>query len=529
MQVMDDVLGNGLAGLQLRDYLGIARRRRWWIIFPATAFFVATVVAVSQVPNMYRSETVILVDPQKVPEGLVRSPVSGEPMDRLSTIRQLVSSPTKLLGLMDKLSLYPQLKTQREREGAVAEMQKSISIDVADYGGQRMSAFKIAYASHSPQEAAKVANGIAGMVIQDNLSARAQAFNGAEQFLDSALEDTKKQLEAKEQEVNRIKTEYVMDLPESKQFHLEALNSLRNQLRESEDRVNQDRQEKLYLETTANVVAPPTVDLDSGESQTASSPYQAAIQKSEAKLAELQVRYGPEYPDVQKLQKDIKELKAKAAEEAKNQPEPMQQADPSEIAKRALHKNPVVQAQITKLEEEISDEKKRQANLQPEIDFHMSKLQREPIFQQQIEGLMRDYDTLRQHYNRMLDQKLTADMAQQLENRQQGERFVPLDQAKVPLHPASPNRPLFSFAGLVAGLLGGLVLAVGVEMNDESVRTENEAARIFGKPMLGGIPRIASAQELKSIRIRMFGALLGTVAASAVFGFVISIVSKRFL
>ncbi|HKV25968.1 MAG TPA: Wzz/FepE/Etk N-terminal domain-containing protein [Candidatus Acidoferrum sp.] len=529
VQPIDSSLAKSLEGLQLRDYWEVVCRRKWWIVFPAIACFIATVVAVSQIPNMYHSETVILVDPQKVPDSLVQSPVSGGAVDRLSTIRQLTSSPSRLLMLMDKLGLYPELKTPAAREAAIPKMQKNISIDVADYGGQRMSAFKIGFSSHSPVEAAKAANAIAAMVIEDNLKARAQAFNGAEQFLDSELDSTKKQLEAKETEVQRIRTQYVMDLPESKQFHLEALNNLHSQLRDSEDRVNQARQELVYLQTTASVVAPPTVDVDSGTAPSM-SPYQGAIQKAEAQLAQLELRYGPEYPDVRKQKEALNELKAKAAQEAKaRQADGPPQEDPLELAKRAQHKNPVVQAQVTKLEQEISDEKKRQADIQPEIDFHMSKLQREPIFQEQIAGLMRDYDTLRQHYNHLLDQKLTADMAMQLENRQQGERFVPLDEAPVPRRPSSPNRPLFSFAGLIAGLLGGFVLALTVEMNDESVRNETEAIRIVGKPILGGIPRIVSAQEKQSLYVRLAGAVAVTIVASAALGYVVSIVSKRFL
>lgn len=525
---MDDSLTNALGGMQLRDYLSLVQRRRWWIIVPAIGLFVATTVIAWRIPNTYRSETVILVDPQKVPDSLVQSPVSGGVADRLSTIRQLATSPTRLQLLIDKLDLYPEFRLSHDPERGIASMQKNINIEVADSGGQRLSAFKIAYYARTPQEAALVANELAKMVIEDNLQARTQAFSGAEKFLDGELEDTKKQLEAKENEVQRIKTQYVMDLPESKQFHLEALNSLRAQLRASQDRVNQDKQEKVYLESTMNGAgAPPTVDLDSGTGA-ATSPYQATIQRDESKLAEMLARYGPQYPDVRKLRNEIAALKAQAAQDAKEQPV-QEQEDPIKVARRARHNNPVVQAQITKLDQEIAEETKRQADIQPEIEFHVSKLQREPIFEQQIAGLMRDYDSLRGHYNRLLDKKLSADMALQLENRQQGERFVALDEAPIPQRPAGPNRPLFSLAGLIGGLLGGFALAMVIDMSDESVRTEAEAARIFGKPVLSGIPRIVSAHELRMSRLRVIATLTGTVIVSAALGLLVSMVSGRFL
>lgn len=523
-QSSDLSVAEALGGLQLRDYIDIARRRKWWIIISAVAVFVATTVAVTRTPNIYRSETVIIVDPQKVSDNVVQSTVSSGVADRLSTIRQLATSPTRLKMIIDKLNLYPELTSNHNNQAAVARMQKNIAIEVADSGGQRLSAFKIAFSARTPATAAAVANELGAMVIKDNLQARQQAFTGAEEFLDSELQETKQQLEQKETEVQRIKSQYVMDLPESKQFHLEALNSLRNQLRASQDRVNQDKQEKVYLQSTMGGANPPTVDLDATATQT-SSPYQSAIQKDETKLMELQARYGPQYPDVRKLQDEISSLKAKAAQEAKDQPVP-EPVDQEKLAQRARHANPVVQAQLNKLDQEIEDETRRQAEMDPQITMHMSKLEHEPVFEQQISGMMRDYDTLSAHYNRLLDKKLSAQMALELETRQQGERFVILDQAPVPQAPAGPNRPLFALAGLIGGVLGGLGLAMLVEMTDESVRSEREAAQILGKSVLVGIPLIRAPKERVRGYLVAAGAVTGTALAAAIIGFVIPLVLK---
>src|SRR5258708_38644006 len=94
------------------------------------------------------------------------------------------------------------------------------------------------------------------MVMHDNLKARAQQFSGTAEFLDNELQSVKKQLEEKENEVQRIKSQNVTDLPESKQFHLEALNGLRNQQRVSQDRANQLQQSKTYFQSAMNVHAP---------------------------------------------------------------------------------------------------------------------------------------------------------------------------------------------------------------------------------------------------------------------------------
>ena len=514
-QLPDESFANALGGFQLRDYLDLARRRKWWIILASTAFFVATAVAVFRMPNVYRSQTVILVDPQKVPDSYVPSTVSGGIADRLTTIRQLATSPTRLRVIIDKLNLYPALR-ETNPEAAVAAMESNIHIEIADQGGQRLSAFTIAFYSKSPDEAAAVANSLGAMVIQDNVKAREQTVSGAEEFLDNQLQETKKQLEDKENEVQRIKTQYLLDLPESKQYHLEALSSLRNQLTASQDRVNQNKQEIMYLQSTANNGAPPTIDLDPID-PAGSSPYQSTIQKDQERLAELQARYGPQFPDVRKLKNEIASLKAKAAEEDQSNTVPAT-PDPAKLAERALHHNPVVESQITRLQQEIDDETKKQSSIEPQIAEHVSQLQREPIFDQQIAGLMRDYDTLRTHYNSLLDKKIAAQMSMQLEEQDRGERFEILDQAPVPHTPISPNRPLFIMAGLIGGLVAGFVLAVIVEMTDESVRSEREAAQIFHSAVLISVPQIFTPKQRLRMSALGAGALILTVAVAVVVG-----------
>jgi len=74
-----------------------------------------------------------------------------------------------------------------------------------------------------------------------------------------------------------------------------------------------------------------------------------------------------------------------------------------------------------------------------------------------------------------------------------------------------------------------IALAAFAELNDESVRTESEAARIFGKPVLSGIPLVVTREEHRLSRLKAFAMVTGTLVGSAVLGFVFSIVSGRFL
>ena len=63
----------GFGEMSLQDYLALAKRRKFWFIFPALAVMIAIAVMAWRLPNIYRAEAIILVQPQKVPASYVES------------------------------------------------------------------------------------------------------------------------------------------------------------------------------------------------------------------------------------------------------------------------------------------------------------------------------------------------------------------------------------------------------------------------------------------------------------------------
>jgi succinoglycan biosynthesis transport protein ExoP len=511
-----------LEEIQVDKYIGILRRRKWWIIITTTALFVATVVVAVRLPNFYRAQTVILLDPQKVPDSYVPATGNMTVTDRLSTIRQEVMSPTRLKQVLEQSGLYSKEIAEGQEDAIVQKFLKSIQLEVVDAGGSRSSAFQIGFTGATPEEAAFVPNKLASMVIANSVQAGVEHSSDTAEFLESELQKTKKELEQKESEMGRIKSTYIMDLPESKQFHLEALTTLRNQLQANQDRVSRDQQEKMLLQSSMGSTNS-TVDLDGDSSGAVSSPEEGQLDKLESHLADLRGRYGPSHPDVRKTQNEIDRLKAKIAGEQKDTPTPVEAARPVHHASS----NPVVTAKITQLEKDIDEQTKLQKPLEDQIAFHSSKLEREPIFEQQLAGLMRDYDTLRAHYNHLLDKKLSADMYTSLVTHEQGERFEILDPAIVPKKPFGPNRFMYGLVALLSGLLGGAGLAFVMEMADPTVRNEQEATDIMGKGVVVGIPAIITPTQARSRQFRAVGALALTIVSAGIIGLAISYVLGR--
>src|SRR5690348_874919 len=91
-----------------RDALVILRRRFWLLVVPFAVVSAGTAIGARRLPDRYRSEAVILVVPQQVPESYVKSTVTTRIEDRLDSIQQQILSRTRLERIIEEMNLYPQ-------------------------------------------------------------------------------------------------------------------------------------------------------------------------------------------------------------------------------------------------------------------------------------------------------------------------------------------------------------------------------------------------------------------------------------
>lgn len=147
-----------------------------------------------------------------------------------------------------------------------------------------------------------------------------------------------------------------------------------------------------------------------------------------------------------------------------------------------------LEAQVALAAREIQHlESRRQQVIQDAADIQ-SRLQKLPIREQQLAAITRDYDTSRASYQSLLDKKLAADVAANMERWQKAERFVMLDAARVPEKPIRPKRTLLTAAGSAMALLAAAGLALLLELRKNVVLGEWELPA--GTTILGRVPRM---------------------------------------
>src|SRR6266540_2256434 len=114
--------------LGFSDYVAIARRRVWLIVIPTLLLPVLAYLGSLKIPNRYTSQTLVLVEQQKVPDNFVKAVVMEEVNQRLLTMQEQILSRTRLQPVMEKYSLYRDQLGKVPIEDVLEQMRKAIAI-----------------------------------------------------------------------------------------------------------------------------------------------------------------------------------------------------------------------------------------------------------------------------------------------------------------------------------------------------------------------------------------------------------------
>jgi uncharacterized protein involved in exopolysaccharide biosynthesis len=138
-----------------------------------------------------------------------------------------------------------------------------------------------------------------------------------------------------------------------------------------------------------------------------------------------------------------------------------------------------------------------------DISRTQGRLENVPTVEQELLGLTRDYDNIKNSYDSLLDKRLNARLYENLEKSQQGERFTILEKALAPTAPYGPNKLLVLGLGLIAGALLGLLSALLRERSDPTYLDAQSLQQAFpGLPLLATIPVFQGAESARRIRRR---------------------------
>ena len=481
------------------DYLRIAWRRKWIILVPFVVVAIGTFVVVQRLPNRYRSETTILVVPQRVPDTYVRSTVTATIDDRLRSLREQILSRSRLERIIEAHNLYFELRLTKSLEDVVERMRADIEVDSMKGG----TSFVIAYTSGDAQVARAVTETLATMFIEENVRDRVVLADGTSQFLESQLEDARGRLIAHEKKLEEYRERYAGELPSQLDTNIQIARNTELRVQALGESINRDRDRKLLQERLlADLQAAESNAVVSvaGKAQSESRTPAEELVAAQATLAELTLRLKPEHPDLARAKRAVVQWQEKVDQD-KGRREPTDARPARLTAAEVAQANKLreLQLEVQNLNRQIAQKEAEQQRLTADIAMYQRRIAAVPTHESQMTELMRDYETLQRTYTSLLARKEDSKTAADLERRQIGEQFKVLDPARAPERPISPMRPLLYAMGTFAGLALGVGLVVLLEYRDTSLKTEDDVVQTLMLPVLALIPTMTRSREQRSL------------------------------
>ena len=496
--------------LNLDYYIDLVLRHRWLIIIPLCLSMVVGLYFAFTLPKIYQASTLILVEPQRVPEQFVRSIVSTDVDSKISTISQQIKSRSNLEKIIQKFDLFstPEYKNTF-MEDKVRNLRARIAVNVTRSRGA--DTFSISFIGSDPQRITRVVNGVASGFINENLKVREDQATGTSAFLEDQLENMRRRLEEVEKKLRDYRKLYMGELPEQLEANLRILDRLQDELNERQKGL-QDARNRLLL---INNQIEANKQLRVSTSPTAPGRDEVLdINQLRNQLASLKTSYTDQHPDVIRLENKIKELELKSkhagiestAKSPSNTSQNQTPVSTNRFLADQIRQRQEVEIEIRDLQAEIPQIKRQ-------INEYQRRVDATPRREEELIALKRDYDNIQESYSSLLNRKLEADIAVNMEKKQKGEQFRIIDYARVPKKPVKPNMKKLFMMAVVAGLgLGGGLIYLA-DFLDPSLRRIEDIESDLGIAVIATIPRIYRRKDKVLQSINTVTSLIGIITA----------------
>jgi polysaccharide chain length determinant protein (PEP-CTERM system associated) len=483
--------------------LEILRRRAVLAVTVFTAILVSAVAIARYLPDLYRADAMVLVERQ-LPESVVRPAVSGELESRLHVIKQEIVSRDRLTDLMKRFDLYPEMRARGDVDSAIEQLRHDIQVELTGpeqvSGRTKTVSFNLSFTGRKRETVAEVTNAIADFYVAQNDQMRSDEAARATRFLKEQMENTKRQLDENEKQVEAYTNRHAGELPQQVDMNLATLERLNTQLRLNGERQMRtlDQRERLFDVPVAAAPAPTAAPV----------PGNVRLEKLKHDLAQLD-GFPDKHPDVRRIKDEIAALEAEAAEPRR--PEP---TAGSETAAKAEAPAPTRNRTIASLDAEMESLKTDEANLRQTIAGVERRLEGVPYRENEFATMSRDHRAMREQYESLLKRYEEAQLGQSMETENQGERFRILESAIPPTGPVAPNRVRLVILGLFLAVLVASMAVLLAEQFDTSFHSVDDLRQFTRVPVLVTIPRIKDSRPRRFLRT-------AAVTASMVAGFIL--------
>jgi hypothetical protein len=155
----------------------------------------------------------------------------------------------------------------------------------------------------------------------------------------------------------------------------------------------------------------------------------------------------------------------------------------------------------------------QRADLRTRVDNLERSMANAPGVEREYSVLMRDLQGAQIKYQEVRQKQMAAQVAENLETEQKGEKFTLIEPPLVPEEPSSPNRPLVLILGLLLALGAAIGVPLLLEAVDGRVRGSRDLTRLVSVSPLAVIPWMQTDEETRAHRRKHRMLLAGAAIA----------------
>ena len=482
---------------EARAALWTVWNRRWLALAVAWGICLLGWLAVAMIPNSYESKARLFVQLDDVLADQIGIGAGSRQKD-IERVQQTLTSAVNLEKVVRSTRLGDAITTPGQMERAVASLADHIKIV-----GEANNVFEItADAGHSDlsdAENAQLAQDVAQRMIdifrEGNLGGSRGEMRDTIEFLDRQLAERQKALEEAEQRRLAFEAQNP-GLVGGTEAITTQLTATRSELRSVEADLAAAGSALAALD--GQLAGTPRSIAGAGPT---GGP-RAALAQAQANLSALRGQgMTDSHPDVVALNRQIAALREPAANQgdAGGTPNPAYSSLQSMRVER--------QANLQSLQS-------RAAALRAEIASIAASQAQEPGVAAEAQRISRDYEVLRQQYDKLLQDREELRLRGQVETEHNAVKFEVIDPPSTPRVPASPNRPILLLAVLALGIGAGAGAAFALGQVKGTFATAAKLERSFGLPVIGTISHSLTDKDKreKARKLRLFYAGTGGLA-----------------
>ena len=441
------------------QFLSILRARKWAALL-VFVLVVATTVAVSLLlPKQYEAGASVVIDVKPDPVSAMAFPTMNSASFMATQVDIMTSDRVALrvirdLKLLENPGLREQWQTEGEGKGTIEQwlielLQKNLDVKPS----RESNVIQVFYKSPDPRFAAGLANAFAQAYIATTLELRVDPAKQFSSFFVAQSKDARQALEAAQAKLSEFQREKgIIAADERLDVENARLAELSSQLVQmqaiSSESGSRQQQAGTSGDRMQEVLNNPLI-----------ASLKADLARNEARLQELNSKFGDRHPQVVEAKANIAELRTR------------------------------MEAEIRRVTSGVgvtnTINKQREAQVRRELDAQRAKLLQMKAVRDQGQVLVREVESAQRAYDSVM-----ARLNQAAMESQANQSYANLlTSAQPPAEHSSPKLLLNTALAVFLGALLAVGTALLLELNNRRVRAPEDVLAALGLPVLGVLPK----------------------------------------